>query len=396
MIFIQHGPSWDPKMKKILENKFAQGIIWDVREESVERIKEKITEQAKNYNGLISLIDSKLYYAQFATSIPKRLENLEYYPKEIIDRNYLRDTEKIKKNISDLIMFENEFQVSYYTAPTLYIQSFNDRYIDKILDMNDWFDEMTPDNNKFLTLIVHEAAFENDMYMLEFLNDLSNYIGRYKGIYIIIDRDASNSKRNSFSPNRLSNVMNFIYMLKKMQFEVILGYCGIESINYFAVGADAIGTGWFYSLRRFNRTEKGFEDSSRMGHPKKRYTSIKMLSELKIDDNIETILEEDKKILYPIIFNGRETDKPILDNRYDTIPVNADFVQYFDTMNYLSSEFEKYKTIEDKIEYLENIVNNAISNIEIYNSKVKIDQLTVRHLYDYKCAIELFKKQNFI
>ena len=38
MIFIQHGPSWDPKMKKILENKLAQGIIWDVREESVVRI----------------------------------------------------------------------------------------------------------------------------------------------------------------------------------------------------------------------------------------------------------------------------------------------------------------------------------------------------------------------
>ena len=232
--------------------------------------------------------------------------------------------------------------------------------------------------------------------MNEFIDDFSNYIGRYNGIYLIIDRDNSSNIRNSFSPNRLSSVMQFIYFMKKMKFNIIVGYCGIESINYMAVGADIIGTGWFYSLRKFNRIEKGFEESSRMGHPKKRYTSINLLSELKIDENIETIPEQSKNELQKIIFNNRPIDEKFLNNSYDTIPTNTDFIQYFDTMNVLSNDFEKFASVEEKINYLELIINNAIKNIKLYNEKNPLGQLTPKHLEDYKGAINYFKNENFI
>ena len=184
--------------------------------------------------------------------------------------------------------------------------------------------------------------------------------------------------------------------MKKMQFKVIVGYCGIESINYMAVGADIIGTGWFYSLRKFNRIEKGFEESSRMGHPKKRYTSINLLSELKIDENIETIPQQYKEELQKIIFNNRPIDEKIINNSYDTIPTNTDFIQYFDAMNFLFEEFEKITNIEDKIKHLEDIVNTAIKNIKIYNEKNTLETLTLKHLEDYKNAINSFKSENFI
>ena len=190
--------------------------------------------------------------------------------------------------------------------------------------------------------------------------------------------------------------MQFIYYMKRMQFKVIVGYCGIESINYMAVGADIIGTGWFYSLRKFNRIEKGFEESSRMGHPKKRYTSINLLSELKIDEDIETIPQQYKEELQKIIFNNTPIDKKIINNSYDTIPTNTDFIQYFDTMNILSTRFEDITNIEDKIKYLEDIVNNATKNIKIYNEKHTLRQLTSKHLEDYKNAINSFKNDNFI
>ena len=41
MIFIQHGPSWKPKTDEILKMNLAKGIIWDPREETIERIEEK-------------------------------------------------------------------------------------------------------------------------------------------------------------------------------------------------------------------------------------------------------------------------------------------------------------------------------------------------------------------
>lgn len=396
MIFIQHGPSWKPKTDEILKMNLAKGIIWDPREEKIERI-EEIKNNNEDYRKIINMVDPKLYYAQFKTSIPKKLEKLDYYPNNIvIDRNYLRDTEKVKNNIANIISFENSLKVNYYISPTLYIESFNERFVDKIFDMYDWFDEMTPNTEKFATLLVHESAFDNMTYMNEFIDDFSDYIGRYNGIYLVIDRDNFSNIRNSFSSNRLSNVMQFIYFMKRMQFKVIIGYCGIESINYMAVGADVIATGWFYSLRRFNRIEKGFEECSRMGHPKKRYTSINLLSELKIDEDIETIPEQHKEELYKIIFNNRPIDNKIIDNSYNTIPTNTDFIQYFDTMNILSKKFEDIINIEDKINYLEKIVNNAISNIKTYNEKSLVGTLTSKHLEDYKSAIDLFRNKNFI
>ena len=396
MIFIQHGPSWKPKTDEILKMDLAKGIIWDPREESIDRIKD-IKNNTADYRNIINMVDPKLYYAQFNTAIPKKLENLKYYPNNtIIDRNYLRDTDKVKNDILEVIKFEQDLSVNYFVSPTLYIESFNERFVDKIYDIYDWFDEMTPNIEKYATLLVHESAFDNSTYMNEFIDDFSNYIGRYNGIYLIIDRDNASNIRNSFSPNRLSNVMQFIYFMKKMQFKVIVGYCGIESINYMAVGADVIGTGWFYSLRKFNRIEKGFEESSRMGHPKKRYTSINLLSELKIDENIETIPEQSKSELQKIIFNNRSIDERFLNNSYDTIPTNTDFIQYFDTMNVLSDNFEKFASVEEKINYLELIINNAIKNIKLYNEKNPLGQLTPKHLEDYKSAISSFKSENFI
>lgn len=396
MIFIQHGPSWKPKTDEILKMDLAKGIIWDPREESIDRIKD-IKKNNADYRNIINMVDPKLYYAQFNTAIPKKLEDLKYYPNNmIIDRNYLRDTDKVKNDILEVIKFEQDLSVNYFVSPTLYIESFNERFVDKIYDIYDWFDEMTPNVEKYATLLIHESAFDNSTYMNEFIDDFSNYIGRYNGIYLIIDRDNSSNIRNSFSPNRLSSVMQFIYFMKKMQFNVIVGYCGIESINYMAVGADIIGTGWFYSLRKFNRIEKGFEESSRMGHPKKRYTSINLLSELKIDENIETIPEQSKNELQKIIFNNRPIDEKFLNNSYDTIPTNTDFIQYFDTMNVLSDTFEKFASVEEKINYLELIINNAIKNIKLYNEKNPLGQLTPKHLEDYKSAISSFKNENFI
>ena len=89
-------------------------------------------------------------------------------------------------------------------------------------------------------------------------------------------------------------------------------------------------------------------------------------------------------------------DEKIINNSYDTIPTNTDFIQYFDAMNFLFEEFEKITNIEDKIKHLEDIVNTAIKNIKIYNEKNTLETLTLKHLEDYKNAINSFKSENFI
>ena len=397
MIYIQNGPSWKPKVDKILEQKLANGIIWDPREESLERIQE-IRSSNSMYDNVENLIDLKWYYKEFSNSIMKRLEGLEYFPDEIINRNFLRDTNKISEYIDKMIKFQEKNNMNIFLTPALYIYSFNDRNVDKLFDILDIYAEKCQ-KPKYISLMFHESAFESISYMNDFINDFSMYQNSYEGVYLVIDRDNSSNIRNFFSSDRLSRVMQFIYYIKKLGMKVIVGYSGIESINYMAAGADAIATGWFYSLRKFNKLEKGLEEYSTMGRAKKRYTSINFLNELTLDEHIKMIPEGEKSKIYPIIFNGNVIDEKIIKGNYDIIPINDTYIQYFEAMNVLSKKF-KDGGIEQRIETLEKLIDNAIENTNKY-MKIKeknpaMEPISKKHLEGYKKAIELFKEENFI
>ena len=38
MIYLQHGPMWKPKTEDLLDKQLVNGIIWDPREENIERM----------------------------------------------------------------------------------------------------------------------------------------------------------------------------------------------------------------------------------------------------------------------------------------------------------------------------------------------------------------------
>lgn len=398
MIYLQHGPMWKPKTEDLLNKELIKGIIWDPREETIERINSVRLENPK-YNAIDNIIDLKWFYKQFPNATLKNLDGLEYFPDTTINRNYFREEKDLDSKVQKMIEFEKSIGVSEFLSPSLYIASFNERIIERLFDIDDLFYNLAKDEGKelIMSLIIHESAFDNDDYMKEFIDDMSEYIGKYNGIYLVIDRDNSSTIRHSFSETRLARVLKFIYSLKRMKFKVIIGYAGIESINYMAVGADIIGTGWFYSLRRFNRLEKGLEEYTNMGRAKKRYLSLNLLSELTIDDNIQSIPDEQKDQLYKIIFNGNDLDKEIINQAYELIPMKDTFIQYFEGMNALDNKFEAIEEIEDKIQELENIINEAIKNVETYNQvRNGIGQITKKHLTDYLSAIKIFKEENYI
>lgn len=398
MIYLQHGPMWKPKTEDLLDKQLINGIIWDPREENIERIN-MVRQENSNYNKICNIVDLKWFYRQFPNSTMKNLEKLDYFPDTIIDRNYFRNTEEIKSKIKKMVEFQDIMNTTEYLSPALYMASFNERIIDRLFDVDDLFYDFVKESGKeiILSLIIHESAFDNDTYMKEFIDDISNYIGKYAGVYLVIDRDNSSTIRHSFSETRLANVLKFIYSLKKMKFKVIIGYTGIESINYMAVGADVIATGWFYSLRRFNRLEKGLEEYSNMGRAKKRYLSLNLLSELTIDDNIQSIPSEQKAELYKLIFNGNNLDEEIKTQAYELIPMKDTFIQYFEGINALSNKFDGIKEIEDRLVELENMINEAIKNVDYYNEKRQgIGSITKKHLLDYLNAIKRFKEENYI
>lgn len=399
MIFAQHGPAWKPKIEKFLKEKLIDGVIWDPREESVDRIKE-IRSNDENYSLCKNIIDLKVYYKQFPNSIPKKLDELEYFPMQNIDRAFLRNTENLESLVEKSVKFQLDFGVDALLSPSFYLYSFNERIVDKLFDVWEIFDEYLKNKNmdqkKIVSIIFNESALENSQYMEDFLDDFSVVSNKFDGIYITIDRELNYSNRHDFNPSRLSNLLQFIYDLKNFGLKVIIGYSGMESILYLAVGTDIIGTGWFYNLRRFNRVDKGLEPADKFGRAKKRYTSLKMLYELAIEEQIFSIPDNMKNQLYQRILSGCKLDEKIIKGNIELISFNDVYEQYFESLKHFDTMIGRESDIETRLKIVNQMLNDAEKNISSYNNSVILQKVSDKHIKSYKSALSKFVEENFI
>lgn len=403
MLFVQHGPAWKPKVELLLENSLVDGIIWDLREESIDRIN-NIMEVNRGYNTILKMMDLKNYYLQFPNSNPKKLIETPYFhEKDFIDRRFLRDNEKINSLVTEAIEFQRKQELDILMTPNLYLASFNERIIDKMFDIWDLFIKETKDDKEsgtmiYSSFIFHESALNNSSQINEFLEDMDEFSKDLDGVYIIVDRDLSSAtSRHQFNADKLSNMMQLIYDITNMGLKVIIGYTGIESLLYTAVGAYATGTGWFYNLRFFNQEQKGLVPYDSMGRQKKRYTSIKFMHELSIDDHIFAIPSDKKDEFYSRILEGTPLDEKINTGNIDEINYNDIYVQYFEVISKYIHNIENCKNIESKINYVIELLDRSLENIQYYNESLQVVRnLTKNHIVQYKEAIDKFIERNFI
>lgn len=399
MIFAQHGPAWKPKLDRLVAKNLIDGVIWDPREETIQRIKE-VRANSIEYSNIQNIIDLKLYYKQFPSSVVKRLNDLSYFPKEEIDRSFLRDTNKLKMMVEESVNFQVDFGVNIMLSPSLYIYSFNDRIVDKLFDIWEVFYETVNDQgirkDKYISIIFSESALENKSYISEFLDDFSDISSKFNGIYIVIDRENNNKHRHDFNPTRLKGMLQLIYDLKNLGIKVIVGYVGIEGILYSAVGADVIGTGWFYSLRNFNKEQKGLEPVEGMGRQKKRYTSINFMYELAIEDEIFNIPKQHKEELYKKILSGCELDDKVLTGNIESINLNDMYQQYYEAMKQIIDTIKSETNLEERLILLNELLTKAETNIKRYNELEILQKINGKHIQSYKAALIEFQEDNFI
>lgn len=111
MIYIQNGPAWRPKVLEILNKNLVDGIIWDPREETFEKVNE-IKDTNPSLKEIDNIVDNKWFYKQFQNSEIKKLKDLDYIPDEIIDRTFLRDSKKLEGYIIKCFNYQKLYNVS--------------------------------------------------------------------------------------------------------------------------------------------------------------------------------------------------------------------------------------------------------------------------------------------
>jgi len=194
-------------------------------------------------------------------------------------------------------------------------------------------------------------------------------------------------------PETLSNILYFLYTLKRRKIDVIVGYTFLNSILYAMLDCEAVASGWFNTLRKFDQNR--FENTDNFGRRKKRYTSIPSLTYM----TIELINQFKDDIDISILYSNTYCDEEALENENNVSFVDLEH-QYWESLSNILSEMNKIKKIEDKIKFVKNCISTSEEILELILG-VTQDNLEVqgkvknsfKHIDDWRFAIELFEKK---
>lgn len=397
MLMIQQGPAAGPKLRKILDNGFCDGIIWDPRDMIPNRINQCIKDSAK-YEEITKILEFKQYYQQFVDSDKKKLKDYPQFPTELMDRNFLRKQENLDQLVHNNMEFQKLISLDYFCTPTFYIENFGHRIIERVLETweinTSYIQEKNIGISLIASMVISENAFSSYDYIGEFLEDMENFTESLSGIYITIDRNEMSPLRHKFEVTRLTNILQFIFDLKMMGFTVIVGYSSVEGLLYSSVGADYIGTGWFYSLRKFNRIQKGLPAEKSFGIQKKRYTSMKLFSEVPLQETIYNVGSQS----HEFILDKCMLDKDLIAGKeIDMLNSNDCYLQHFEEMYKYIHLLDSLVSETEKTDKVLELLSNAESNLDKFNNlpnntyKINSD-----HIKQYIEAVNAVKKANFI
>lgn len=281
--------------------------------------------------------------------------------------DYLKQRNKIaKKNID----YQESINLEYITIPTIdfdlldevVYENIYSELPNKIDDINgnnnlnllneliilpftNYIKQINTEKKILLTVIFDESiAVNNDRFNTLLTMITNNDI--IDGIYLI-PKCKRTYKRIS-DIQFLFKIMEFIHNLKRVNMEVIVGNCDIESLLYLVAGADGISFGIYENLRYYDGN-RFIEDSGPRIGPNPRLFSYKLLQWI------------DYNYLYPL--NDKFDIKDLFDdNEYYELTKIEGYKWHF-----LKSEPYKHYMISFK-KILDNIPKNSLEKIEYVNN----------------------------
>lgn len=392
-ILIQHGPQKGQKIENALNRNNVNGAIFSLRDEKIDSIFDYIS-KCPNLNSKNSFIDSQFYYSTYDKDVVKNLENTLHFPLEVSRRDMRTKSARMDeyfKNYSEYL----EGKIDNIFVPGLSINAIDWKF-DYTLDIYKQFKENNKFENCYMTMVISSKMFHSKNDIDEILLDISDDTNEFdsNGIYLIINYDdTSDTNYENIDPETLSNILYFIYILKRKNFKIIVGYTFINSILFAMLDCEYIGSGWFNNLRKF--TNSKFESVDIFGRRKKKYFSIPLMSYI----NLETI--RDLKSYYEINELKSKTlcDDLAFSNIDDVSFVDLEH-QFWEALNIVINDVNSLENMEEKIKIIKVKILNAIAlsdkvinSIPDFVELKNIIKVNTSHLKEWLFAIDLFIKK---
>ncbi len=389
-LLIQHGPAKGQKIDKAFQNNIVEGTVFSPREETIESIKQYCNNSI-HLNQNNTFIDPQFYYSTFGSELLKLLNEQFEYPVEVTRKDWRKRDERLFKYFDNYSAKVKEISNNIIT-PGFCIDAIDWKF-DYTIDFYNYFRDNYEFKNYYMSLMIASEIFHSKNDLEDILEDISDNVDKKDGIYLIIKYPLTQIKNyESMDPETLSNILYFIYSLKMDGFKVIMGYSFLNSILFAMLDCDAVSTGWFNNLRKFEQSK--FESVDSFGIRKKRYVSIPALTYMTLE-----LINECKEIDITKLYSNTQWDVVALEDQDNVSFVDLE-QQYWEALHNIIIEINQKETILEKIEYMKQCIEksrNIYEEILSATSDKKEVQNRVRlefkHIDDWQFAIELFEKK---
>lgn len=288
-VFAQHGYGKTDKIERGLRASHISGVILSPRDESPQNLSDFNTSLRQEFGEEVEIIFDPQFFA--STLVPVRdryLPDYPYYSQGLTRADFISQAD-INRYASLVIEYQQTLDIDYIIGPTVFVSDLNDPWSQialslsqESLNVHGGIEGLPP---LLLSIVLDEPAIRNRDSLDEFLDIIS--VWEVEGFYIIV-RPTTSRYPTHLEENSVENLLYLVYVLAEINgFSVILGYTDLVGFIAKAVGAKAIGTGWYNTLRQFSL--RRFQPSTGGRQRRDRYTSTPILSSLLVNPELETI-----------------------------------------------------------------------------------------------------------
>jgi hypothetical protein len=397
-ILAQCGFGRSDKIEQGLNLGIINGVIMSPRDERRERLEQTINDWGMNYPNALIAFDPQFYAATLNAPRDGHLSEYDYYQANSgLGRTHFSGT-LIRKYAKECIDYQNRSfgkNVTYLISPTILFDSFRDSWSQISLNMAvesvDYHSTLENPRPLLLSLVISETAFQNMEALEEILDALTEL--KTEGFYIIIRRNAT-SLQHAMEASAFGRFMYFCHVLADInEYKVIVGYSDWHSFMLKTAGVAYTASGWYQNLRQFSFSR--FQPSAGGRRPRKRYSSLPMLSCPLITPELQDIFLED---LLPYVLSGSQYDSilNVTNGPSSGEPNWSDEIScltHWFSLGTLSRKIETQTNHASKIQEAERLINNAlVLYARLERRGIAFDPSTgPNHIHEWQDSMQEYK-----
>jgi hypothetical protein len=395
---IQVGFGGRPRVENAMQHGYADGAILSPadykKKDSID-----LAESIRGYDGTV-LFDPHFYIPETDRNDMATYPYFQSRGGDSFDTSLVDDQSEREALCEDILSIqESDLEVDAYIAPARFLDTFSQLKLDRWLDLSESFLEVAESKGEskpvFASLPIDGKQLNDDDYRDQLLNRVTSLDP--DGFYVSVKYDYN----ARYPLNGYSNVYSFLDLLttlRENQYEVLVGHTHHIAHLFLGLGINAFAAGHYKNLRAFDTNRWEPSDDESFGRQVVRYYSDILLSDIRVDPDLQYLHESGFPLEYIRINSPFESD--LFDPA--TTPEESGWAfsdqswdHYLWACDYIRRQYLQ-KDLDERLETAERAIQAAKLSHKrledaVSNMGQEFDNLDSSHIGEWEVAFEDIK-----